>query len=124
MRSAWQLIRRNPLASIGLVLIALFVSLALLAPWIAPQDPAHIDLPSRLQNASHAHWFGTDELGRDILSGFFSAARFPILVGGGVVAGSLFFGLFSGPVAGFFAGGIAPFFYILSIKRFFSFPET
>jgi peptide/nickel transport system permease protein len=62
MNSAWHLIRRNPLATAGLVLIAVFFLLALLAPLIASQDPAHIDLPSRLQNASHAHWLGTDEL--------------------------------------------------------------
>src|SRR3954468_7250948 len=93
VNSAWQLIRRNPLASIGLVLIAIFVSLALLAPWISPQDPAHIDLPSRLQNASHAHWLGTDELGRDILSRIIYGARISMLVGVSVVAGSLFLGL-------------------------------
>src|SRR5256885_9596969 len=105
MRSAWQLIRRNPLASIGLVLIAIFFALALLAPWLAPQDPAHIDLPSRLQNASHAHWLGTDELGRDILSRIIYGARISMLVGVSVVAGSLFLGLIFGSVAGFYGGG-------------------
>ena len=59
--------RRNVLASIGMVLVAVFMIFALFAPWIAPQNPSNIDLPSRLQPPSGAHWFGTDELGRDIL---------------------------------------------------------
>jgi len=50
------------------VLVVVFVIFALFAPWIAPQDPASIDLPARLDTPTHAHWFGTDELGRDILS--------------------------------------------------------
>ena len=60
--------RRNPLAAIGVVLVAVFVTLALFAPWIAPQDPAFINLPARLNTPSHTHFFGTDELGRDIFS--------------------------------------------------------
>src|SRR5437660_1607566 len=60
--------RRNRLAAAGMVLVAIFVLFALFAPWIAPQDPAMINLPARLQPPSAAHWFGTDELGRDILA--------------------------------------------------------
>jgi peptide/nickel transport system permease protein len=50
------------------VLVVLFTILALFAPWIAPQDPAAINLPMRLDTPSRAHCFGTDELGREILS--------------------------------------------------------
>ena len=60
--------RHNPLAAVGVVLVGVFVTFALFAPWIAPQDPAAINLPVRLNIPSSAHWFGTDELGRDILS--------------------------------------------------------
>ncbi|MGA9801576.1 MAG: ABC transporter permease, partial [Terriglobales bacterium] len=60
--------RRNPLAATGALLVVIFVIFALFAPWIAPQDPAYIDLPTRLSPPSAAHWCGTDELGRDILS--------------------------------------------------------
>ncbi len=122
MNSAWQLIRRNPLAAIGLVLVALFFSLALLAPWLSPQDPAYIDLPSRLQNASRAHWFGTDELGRDIFSRIIYGARISMLVGVSVVAGSLFLGLLFGSVAGFYGGTIDRFFNIVVMNAFLSFP--
>ena len=59
-----RLARHNPLAAAGVVLVAVFVICALFAPWIAPQDPAHIDLPNRLQPPSAQHLCGTDELGR------------------------------------------------------------
>jgi len=75
-----QLARKNPLAAIGVTLVAIFVLAALLAPFIAPQDPARVDLPSRLQPASAAHWFGTDELGRDIFSRIIFGARISMLV--------------------------------------------
>src|ERR1700744_3582681 len=48
----------NVLATAGVLLVAVFVICALFAPWIAPQDPAHIDLPSRLMAPSAAHWLG------------------------------------------------------------------
>src|ERR1700689_3992558 len=85
--------RYNRLATAGGVLVAVFLICALFAPWIAPQDPAHIDLPARLMRPSASHWFGTDELGRDILSRVIYGARISMLVGGCVVAASLTLGL-------------------------------
>ena len=73
--------RHNPLAAIGVVLVVIFVIFALFAPWIAPQDPAAINLPARFESPSSAHWFGTDELGRDILSRVIYGARISMLVG-------------------------------------------
>ena len=96
--------RRNVLASIGMVLVAVFVVFALFAPWIAPQNPSNIDLPSRLQPPSGAHWFGTDELGRDIFSRVIYGARISMLVGSSVVAGSLLLGLILGSIAGYYGG--------------------
>src|SRR5262249_33922034 len=67
--------RRNRLAGAGMVLVTVFVIFAIFAPWIAPQNPSAIDLPSRLQPPRTAHWFGTDELGRDIFSRVVYGAR-------------------------------------------------
>ena len=67
--------RHNVLALTGVVLVTAFVICAIFAPWIAPQDPAHIDLPTRLAGPSSAHWCGTDELGRDILSRLIYGSR-------------------------------------------------
>src|ERR1039458_3388143 len=98
--------RHNVLASIGIVLVTTFVICALFAPWIAPQDPAHIDLPTRLAGPSSTHWCGTDELGRDILSRLIYGSRISMLVGSCVVASSLALGLIIGSVAGYYGGGI------------------
>lgn len=118
----WKLIRRNPLATVGLLLVSIFVLFAFFAPWIAPKDPAHIDLPTRLQSPSANHWFGTDELGRDIFSRVIHGARISMLVGASVVAASLVLGLIFGSIAGYYGGGIDRFFNVVVMNAFLSFP--
>src|ERR1700730_18865312 len=98
--------RHNPLAAVGVVLVSIFVFSAVFAPWIAPQDPAHIDLPNRLQTPSTQHWCGTDELGRDILSRLLWGARISLFVGSSVVTCSLLIGLIIGRLARWFGGAI------------------
>ena len=114
--------RRNPLAVAGVVMIALFTLLALFGPWIAPQDPAYIDLPARLQAPSTAHWFGTDELGRDILSRVIYGARISMLVGGSVVVVALGLGLVLGSIAGYYGGVTDRFLNVIVMNAFMSFP--
>jgi peptide/nickel transport system permease protein len=114
--------RHNPLAAIGVVLILIFLIFALFAPWITPQDPAAIDLPGRLNLPSRSHWFGTDELGRDILSRIIYGARISLLVGASVVATSLILGLIIGSIAGYYGGGIDRFFNVVVMNAFLSFP--
>ncbi|MCI0348686.1 MAG: ABC transporter permease [Acidobacteriales bacterium] len=116
------LLRRNVLATSGVFLVTIFVIFALFAPWLAPQDPSRIDLPSRLQPPSSAHWFGTDELGRDIFSRVVHGARISMLVGSSVVAASLFLGLIFGSIAGYYGGGIDRFFNVIVMNAFLSFP--
>jgi peptide/nickel transport system permease protein len=114
--------RHNPLAAAGVMLVVVFVILALLASWIAPQDPAAIDLPARLNTPSRAHWFGTDELGRDILSRTIYGARISMLVGSCVVATSLALGLIIGSIAGYYGGAIDRFVNVVLMNAFLSFP--
>ncbi len=114
--------RHNPLAATGIVLVLVFVIFALFAPWIAPQDPAAIQLPARLDPPSHAHWFGTDELGRDILSRIIYGARISMLVGSCVVLASLGLGVIIGSIAGYYGGGIDRFVNIVLMNAFLSFP--
>ena len=114
--------RHNPLAATGVVLVLVFTFFALFAPWIAPQDPAAIDLPSRLGNPSHHHWLGTDELGRDILSRVIYGARISMLVGSCVVITSLGLGLIVGSIAGYYGGAIDRFFNVVVMNAFLSFP--
>lgn len=114
--------RHNPLAAAGVVLVAIFVVLALFAPLIAPQDPAAINLPTRLDTPSRTHWFGTDELGRDILSRTIYGARISMLVGSCVVLASLALGLIIGSVAGYYGGAIDRFVNVVLMNAFLSFP--
>ncbi|MBS1814359.1 MAG: ABC transporter permease [Acidobacteria bacterium] len=89
---------------IALALLLVFVLCALLAPWIAPYDPAALNLDARLLTPSHAHWFGTDDLGRDILSRILYGARISLVVAVSVVGISLIFGTIVGCIAGFYGG--------------------
>lgn len=114
--------RRNRLAAAGMVLVAVFVICAVCAPWIAPQDPGRIDLPSRLQGPSASHLFGTDELGRDILSRVIYGAQISMLVGSSVVAGSLGLGLIFGCIAGYYGGYTDRIFNVVVMNAFLSFP--
>ncbi|HEY4046738.1 MAG TPA: ABC transporter permease [Acidobacteriaceae bacterium] len=95
-------LRHQPLAVAGVLLLMLFVTVALLAPVLAPYDPAAIDLYHRLAPPSHAHWFGTDELGRDIFSRILYGARISLAVAISVVSISLTVGLILGGLAGFY----------------------
>jgi peptide/nickel transport system permease protein len=115
-------VSHNPLAATGVVLVIIFVIFAILAPWIAPQDPAYIDLPNRLSPPSLLHWCGTDELGRDILSRLIYGSRISMLVGSCVVAGSLGLGLVMGSIAGYYGGKIDRFFNVVVMNAFLSFP--
>ena len=122
LRRVGDAVRRNPLASLGVVLVVVFLILAWFAPWIAPQDPAAINLPARLNLPSNAHWFGTDELGRDILSRVIYGARISMLVGSSVVATSLTLGLIIGSIAGYYGGRIDRFVNVVVMNAFLSFP--
>jgi len=114
--------RHNPLAAVGVVLVAIFVIFAVFASWIAPQDPAHIELPTRLSSPSTTHWFGTDELGRDILSRVIYGSRISMLVGSSVVAVSLALGLIIGSIAGYYGGRLDRFVNVVVMNAFLSFP--
>ena len=103
-RSIVNAVKRQPLAAVGVVLLLVFTICAVFAPWLAPQDPAQLDLTGRLMGPSWAHWFGTDELGRDILSRTLFGARISLLVAVSVVGLSLAVGLVAGGLAGFYGG--------------------
>ena len=117
-----RLARRNPLAIIGVVLVITFIASAIFAPWIAPYDPAHIELPNRLLSPTSSHWCGTDELGRDTCSRLIYGARISMIVGSSVVLVSLTLGLIVGSIAGYYGGGIDRFVNVVVMNAFLSFP--
>src|ERR1700744_827172 len=115
-------LRHQPLGRIGIFLLALFVPVAVLGPTITPYDPASIDLYNRLASPSHGHWFGTDELGRDIFSRILSGARLSLLVAVSVVSLSLTLGLILGGLAGFYGGRVDTLLSVFVMNAFLSFP--
>jgi peptide/nickel transport system permease protein len=117
-----RIVRHNMLATVGIGLVLIFVLCAIFAPWIAPQDPARIDLPTRLESPSASHWCGTDELGRDTCSRLIHGARISMVVGSCVVLVSLTLGLIVGSIAGYYGGGIDRFVNVVLMNAFLSFP--
>jgi ABC-type dipeptide/oligopeptide/nickel transport system permease subunit len=90
----------------GTITIAVLVLAAVLAPLIAPYDPYEQDLSLVLQDASPAHWLGTDTLGRDTLSRIIHGSRIALLIGVGTVAMSATVGTTLGLVAAYFGGWV------------------
>jgi peptide/nickel transport system permease protein len=95
---------RHRLAMAGLIVILLFVLVALLAPWIAPADPNATSWIAIRRPPSGAHWFGTDENGRDVLSRVIWGARASLMAGVVAVLGAVAIGVPIGLLAGL-AGG-------------------
>jgi peptide/nickel transport system permease protein len=77
----------------GLAILLLVTAMAAFAPWLAPYDPDEIDPIIRLSPPGAAHWFGTDQFGRDTLSRIIYSSRMALLVGCSVVVFALFTGV-------------------------------
>lgn len=103
-REAVRRLRRNRAAMAGLVVIVLLLAVGLLAPLIAPYSYYETSLADRIQSPSAAHWLGTDDLGRDVLSRILYGARISLLIGVFSVGISLAIGLPLGAVAGYLGG--------------------
>jgi len=100
----WLALKGNPLAVSGLVIVSMLVLMAVFAPWLTGKSPYAQFLTERLQPPSAQHWFGTDELGRDIFSRIVYGSRITLLVVFLVSAIVLPIGLLVGTIAGYFGG--------------------
>lgn len=74
-RNVWRALLAEPLGIMGGAIVLTFVVMALFAPWLAPYDPLKIDVMHKFSGPSLAHWAGTDQLGRDLLSRIIYGAR-------------------------------------------------
>lgn len=98
--------RQNKLAAFSAVLIVIILLMAIFAPVIAPYGEAEQDLLNRLQAPGGAHWFGTDELGRDVFSRVLYGARVSLAIGILPSIISLAVGIVAGLLAGYFGGWV------------------
>lgn len=98
-----QLINDTP-ALLGLILLAILVTVAIFAHWVAPYDPAKTDALASLQGPSRDHWLGTDSLGRDMFSRIVYGARWSLGAAATASAAIVVLGVTIGIIAGFFGG--------------------
>ena len=103
-RRAWRRLRRRRVAMFGLGLVLAFVALALFAPWISPYDPIATSWGAIRKPPSAAHWLGTDDIGRDVLSRVIWGTQASMLAGVVSVSISLLLGVPIGLLAGFVGG--------------------
>ncbi|SFG13950.1 ABC transporter permease [Sporolactobacillus nakayamae] len=98
----WKSYRKNKPAIVGTIIVLFFILLAIFANFIAPQGINDQNIANRLQPPSPAHWFGTDDFGRDIFSRILFGARLSLRVGFLSVIGSIIVGTLLGVLAGYF----------------------
>ncbi|HAK88561.1 MAG: peptide ABC transporter permease [Nitrospirae bacterium GWC2_46_6] len=102
----WHRFKKNPLSVAGLAIIAALAAVALLAPFISPHEPTKIDVYNVLSPPSASHPFGTDELGRDLLSRMIWGSRASLKVGFIAVGIAITIGTILGAIAGYYGGKI------------------
>jgi peptide/nickel transport system permease protein len=119
--TSWRLLLSNPVTMVSAVLLAAVAVIAVAAQWIAPYGVNDVDVPSALQGPSAQHWFGTDELGRDVLSRVLVAVQASMQVAVASVAFAVVVGVTVGVVAGY-RGGWVDTVFMRVVDVMFAFP--
>jgi peptide/nickel transport system permease protein len=114
--------RQNKLALAGFIIVIVLAISGILAPWIAPYNPADQKLAERLNGPSLKHPLGNDELGRDILSRILLGTRVSMRVGATVVLLSVMAGVSIGGFAGYIGGKLDTFVTVVVINSLMAFP--
>ena len=122
LRALKKLLKSNYLFTLGIIICLFWILAAILAPVIAPYDPIVQDLAIRLQPPSGAHWFGTDNFGRDIFSRVIYGGRYSLLAGCLTVVIAGVIGTFYGAIAGY-VGGIVDTVMMRISEMILSFPS-
>ena len=91
----------DPMGLIGFVLVSVFFLVAIFADLLAPYDPDAINILTKLQGPSSAHWLGTDQLGRDTLSRLIFGARIAFIVAAVAIGCAVVIGVLLGSIAGY-----------------------
>jgi peptide/nickel transport system permease protein len=104
IRHARYVITENPVTGFAFSLFVIIVLMAIIGPWIAPYNPLASDTNAKLLPPSLAHWFGTDQLGRDIFSRVLVATRLDFIIAVASVILVFVLGGLAGVAAGYFGG--------------------
>jgi oligopeptide transport system permease protein len=105
-QDAWRRLKRNRAAMAGLVLLAVVALLAVLAPLLSPYDFDAVDFDAISVPPNAAHWFGTDDLGRDLFARTLYGGRISLLVGLVATVVSLLLGVSYGAISGYVGGAV------------------
>jgi peptide/nickel transport system permease protein len=119
--ASWRLLAGNPVTVASAIVLSVVVVVALGAPWIAPFAINDVDVPNALRAPSGEHWFGTDELGRDVLSRVLVAVQASMRVAVVSVAFAVVVGVTIGVVAGY-RGGWLDTVFMRVVDVMFAFP--
>ncbi len=119
--ASWRLLLRNPVTVVSAVVLGIVVFVAVAANWITPFGVNDVDVPSALRPPSADHWFGTDELGRDVLSRVLVATQASMRVAVVSVAFAVIVGVTVGIVAGY-RGGWVDTVFMRVVDVMFAFP--
>ena len=106
-RIAVETLRKSPLSMVGLFIVVLVLVLAIFGPWIAPfpdDAGATVNFAERLQPPSWKHWFGTDIVGRDVLSRVIVGARISMMIAACVIVLAVLIGVPIGIIAAYWGG--------------------
>src|SRR3989442_1264085 len=106
VRQFWRTFSRNQLACVGAAVVAVLIGIAVLAPALAPWDPNKSDMKMILKGPSARHWFGTDQIGRDVLSRLLYGSRISLAVGFVSVGIATLIGILLGAAAGYNGGAV------------------
>src|ERR1700754_3846734 len=117
----WRLLLRNPVTVVSAAVLGVVIFVAVAANWIAPFGVNDVDVPSALRSPSGQHWFGTDELGRDVLSRVLMATQASMRVAVVSVAFAVVVGVTVGVVAGY-RGGWVDTVFMRVVDVMFAFP--
>lgn len=104
LKEMWSSLILNKGAIVGLIIITILTFVAIFGKWLMPYDPNFSEMTKSFQYPSLAHWFGTDQLGRDIFSRILDGTRISLTVGISAVAISLTIGTILGAIAGYRGG--------------------
>ena len=103
---SWNIFKKNKVAMVCLFIVILLCLIALFAPLIAPYDPNKQVLTDRLMKPCGQHWFGTDKLGRDVLSRIIYGTQLSLFMGVSIVVIMVSIGTIIGAIAGYFGGKV------------------
>jgi peptide/nickel transport system permease protein len=102
----WYKLKKNPMTLIGLTILGIIILLSLAAPLISSYDPNKINVIERFQSPTGKHWFGTDEVGRDIFTRILYGSRLSLGIGIVIVVAAGLVGTVFGTISGYFGGKV------------------